>query len=218
MHKSFFGLVIKNLRLQRRWTQEYLASISNLERTFISMLERGIKQPSLKTIGELAQGFGMKSYELLHMVEQEIHAATVENGFDRKREEQRLAELEAEDERVRISKIADSIPVVFFARTPMPEYAANFVSRNVSQLFGFDRESFMGPCRFWLEHIHPEDRPQVLDLLQNMKVNGLINQKYRFLTASGQWLHVWEELRLIADDAGMPREVLGSMTGELYEA
>lgn len=61
MHKSFFGLVIKNLRLQRRWTQEYLASISNLERTFISMLERGIKQPSLKTIGDLAQAFDLKS-------------------------------------------------------------------------------------------------------------------------------------------------------------
>jgi transcriptional regulator with XRE-family HTH domain len=214
MHKSFFGLVIKNLRLQREWTQEYLASISNLERTFISMLERGVKQPSLKTIGDIAQAFGIKSYELLHLVEQEMHATTVDNGFDRALEEERIAALEAEEERVRIGEIADSIPIVFFARTPMPEYAVTFVSKNVSQLLGFDREKFLEPGKFWQEHVHPDDQIRIISHLQKMRANGLVNHEYRFLTADGQWLQVREELRLIADDAGTPREVLGSLTGE----
>lgn len=214
MHKSFFGLVIKNLRLERRWTQEYLASISNLERTFISMLERGVKQPSLKTIGEFARAFGLKSYELLHLVEQEIHATTVDNGFDRAQEEQRIAELEAEEERSRIGEIADCIPVVFFARTPLPEYAVTFVSKNISQVLGFDREKFLEPGKFWQEHIHPDDQVRVADQLQHMCAQGLLNHEYRFLTASGQWVQVREELRLIADESGTPREVLGSLTGE----
>jgi len=219
MHRTLFGAVIKKLRVQRGYSQEQLASFSELERTFISMLERGIKQPSLKTIGSLARAFGLKNYELLHLVEQEIHSVehAVDDAFVREQEQRELDALVAEQEKLRIGEIVDSIPVVFFARSPMPEYAANFISRNVSQLLGFDRESFMGPCQFWLERIHPEDQPRVLDLLQNMKVNGLINQEYRFLTASGQWLHIWEELRLIADEAGAPREVLGSMTGELCE-
>ncbi len=65
MHKSLFGVVIKKIRLERRLTQEMLAFNSGLERTFISMLERGIKQPSLKTISSLAHAVGMKNYELL---------------------------------------------------------------------------------------------------------------------------------------------------------
>lgn len=214
MHKSFFGLVIKNLRLQRRWTQEYLASISSLERTFISMLERGIKQPSLKTIGDLAQAFDLKSYELLHLVEQAIHATTTDNGSDREQEERQLAALEAEEEAIRIGEIAHTIPVVFFARTPMPEYAATFVSKNVSQVLGFERDKFLGSGKFWQEHIHPDDQIRVIDHLQKMQAGGSLNQEYRFRSASGQWIRVREELRLVSDASGAPHEVLGSMTGQ----
>jgi PAS domain-containing protein len=180
------------------------------------MLERGVKQPSLKTISDLAGAFGIKSYELLHMVEEAIHAnnCPADSDFDPEAEEQRLALLEAEEEKARIGEIADSIPVVFFARTPMPEYAATFISKNISQVLGFDREKFMSPGRFWQEHIHPEDQTRVIDRLQKMKANGLVNHEYRFQAANGQWLQVREELRLIADEAGVPREVLGSMTGE----
>jgi transcriptional regulator with XRE-family HTH domain len=73
MHKFLFGVVIKKIRLERGFTQEMLASHSGLERTFISMLERGVKQPSLKTISSLAQAVGLKNYELLHLVEHEIN-------------------------------------------------------------------------------------------------------------------------------------------------
>lgn len=217
MHRSFFGAVIRKLRLQQGWTQEHLASHSDLERTFISMLERGIKQPSLKTIGDLAKAFNLKNYELLHMVEQEIHAAQNTSAGDQEceEEEHRLEALELEQEKSRIGEIVNAIPVVFFARTPMPEYAATFISRNIRQLLGFERDSFMESSQFWLEHIHPEDQSKVLDHLQNMTSNGLLNHEYRFLTASGQWLQIREELRLVADKSGIQKEILGSMTGEL---
>lgn len=219
MHKSLFGAVIKKLRVQRGFSQERLASLADLERTFISMLERGIKQPSLKTISDLARAFDLKNYELLHLLEQEIHSVELDcdDALEREEVQRELDELEAEQEKVRIGEIVNSIPVAFFARSPMPAYVATFVSKNVSQLLGFDRENFMGPYQFWLERIHPDDQPKVLDHLHKMKVNGLLNHEYRFLTASGQWLHIWEELRLVADEAGAPREVLGSMTGELCE-
>lgn len=216
MHRSFFGAVIRKLRLQRGWTQERLASHSDLERTFISMLERGIKQPSLKTISDLAKAFNLKNYELLHMVEQEIHAAQNASSGDQECEEeqQRLEALELEQEKSRIGEIVNAIPVVFFARTPMPEYAATFISRNILQLLGFERDSFMESREFWLEHIHPEDQPKVLNHLKKMTFNGLLNHEYRFLTASGRWLQIREELRLVADKSGAQKEILGSMTGE----
>jgi transcriptional regulator with XRE-family HTH domain len=215
MHKSLFGVVIKKIRLERGLTQEMLASNSGLERTFISMLERGVKQPSLKTISNLAHAVGLKNYELLHLVEHEVHLASSElnPNLDVAEDQRRLDALESEHEKSRIGEIMNSMPVIFFARTPMPEYAATFVSKNISQLFGYDREKFMEHSGFWHSHIHQNDLPKVVDLLQNMNVNEVLNHEYRFLTESGDWLLVQEELKLVANESGTPKEVIGSIWG-----
>lgn len=213
MHRFHFGAVIRRLRLQQGLTQEKLAVSANLERTFISMLERGIKQPSLNTISNLATAFGVKNYQLLQLVEQEIHRDTLAAcDIESEHELRQLAALEAEQEQSRINDIANAIPVVLFSRTPMPEYATTFISKNVEILLGFARESFLGPSSFWLEHVHPEDRSAVLARLRNLKTNMFLNQQYRILDANGNWRHVHEELKLVADKSGTGAEILGFMT------
>lgn len=218
MHRSLFGTVIKKLRLKRGISQERLASLSDLERTFISMLERGIKQPSLKTICALAKAFDLKNYELLHLVEHEIHSihGTSDDLQDREEAQHQLDELEVEQDRLRIGEIVDSIPVVFFARTPMPEYAVTFVSKNIKQLLGYDRETLMASNHTWMDYIHPDDKPGLLAQLQKIKANGQINHEYRIQSACGQWLWIREEVKLVIDETGMPKEILGSMTGAPY--
>jgi len=215
MHRSLFGVVVKKIRLEHGLTQETLASKSGLERTFISMLERGIKQPSLKTISSLAQAVGMKNYELLHLVEHEIHLASRElnPNLDAAEDQRRLDALESEREKSKIGEIMNSMPIIFFARTPMPEYAATFVSKNINQLFGYDRENFIQHSGFWHAHIHQNDLPKVVDRLQHMNVNEVLNHEYRFLTESGDWLLVREELKLVANESGTPKEVIGSIVG-----
>ena len=215
MHKSHFGVVIKQLRLQQGLTQEQLASRSDLERTFVSMLERGIKQPSLNTISNIAHAFGIKNYELLHRVEQEIHGDTFAcRDAYAENELSQLAALESEHEKARIDEIVNAMPIVFFARTPMPEYAATFVSKNIKQLLGYEREKFTHQHHFWLEMLHPEDRAAVLDRIKLMSANTLLNHEYRILAADGQWRLVREELKLVMGASGAAKEVLGSMTGE----
>lgn len=87
----------------------------------------------------------LKNYELLHLVEQDIHRASSEfnPNPDAEEDQRRLDALESEREKSRIGEIVNTMPIIFFARTPMPEYAATFVSKNISQLFGYDRENFM---------------------------------------------------------------------------
>ncbi|OIR17697.1 PAS fold protein [mine drainage metagenome] len=213
MYKSLFGVVIKKVRLEHGFTQEKLASQSGLERTFISMLERGIKQPSLKTISSLAKAVGLKNSELLHLVEHEIHLENrkLNPNADATEDQRRLDMLDAEREKLRIDEIVNTMPIIFFARTPMPEYAATFVSKNIRQLFGYDRENFMANNGFWHSHIHEHDLPKVLDRLQKLSVNEVLNHDYRFLTDSGEWLRVREELKLIANESGTPKEVIGSI-------
>lgn len=48
-----FGQYLKELRISRNLTQEELGFRSDLHRTYISLLERGKKSPTLETIFKL---------------------------------------------------------------------------------------------------------------------------------------------------------------------
>jgi transcriptional regulator with XRE-family HTH domain len=48
-----FGLVLQNMRKTAGFSQEQLALECGLDRSFISLLERGRRQPTLKTILQL---------------------------------------------------------------------------------------------------------------------------------------------------------------------
>lgn len=63
-----FGLVLRDLRRERALSQETLALESQLDRTFISLLERGLRQPSLTTIFQLARPLGLSPEDLVAAV------------------------------------------------------------------------------------------------------------------------------------------------------
>ena len=67
-----FGEVIKELRKANQISQEKLADISNLDRSFISLLECGHKQPSLITIFQLSKAFNLSASKILSLVEEKI--------------------------------------------------------------------------------------------------------------------------------------------------
>lgn len=67
-----FGEVIRDLRKANQISQERLAEVSTLDRSFISMLECGHKQPSLITIFQLAKSFNISASNILSLVEEKI--------------------------------------------------------------------------------------------------------------------------------------------------
>lgn len=64
-----FGATLRKLRDERKISQEGLAEASNLDRSFISMLERGLKQPSLGSIWALAAALDLQPHEIILAVE-----------------------------------------------------------------------------------------------------------------------------------------------------
>jgi len=68
-----FGEVIRELRKAGQISQERLAEISNLDRSFISLLECGHKQPSLITIFQLAKALNLPASKILSLVEDKIN-------------------------------------------------------------------------------------------------------------------------------------------------
>lgn len=60
-----FGLVVRELRLGREITQEGLADEAKLHRTYISLLERGLRNPSLTVIQQIANALDVSMSELI---------------------------------------------------------------------------------------------------------------------------------------------------------
>ena len=70
-----FGEVLRTKRKAMGLSQEKLALDVGLERTFVSMMERGQRQPSLTTMLKLAPALGCTAADLVSEVEHLLQAA-----------------------------------------------------------------------------------------------------------------------------------------------
>lgn len=59
------GLNLKRLRLAKGWSQEELAFECGLHRTYISGIERGVRNPTIVIISKLADTLGVSAIEFL---------------------------------------------------------------------------------------------------------------------------------------------------------
>jgi transcriptional regulator with XRE-family HTH domain len=62
-----FGERIKTLRKERGWSQEKLAEETGFHRTYIGMIERGERNPSLININIFAETLEVNISELLNI-------------------------------------------------------------------------------------------------------------------------------------------------------
>lgn len=65
-----FGLVIKELRLEKGLSQESLANQSDIDRTYISDIEKGERNISLKIIERLSETLQISLSELFKKIEE----------------------------------------------------------------------------------------------------------------------------------------------------
>ena len=65
-----FGKVLRMYREKNNLSQEKLAEYCDLHPTYISMLERGYRQPTITTIFKLAKALKIQPSELIGKVEQ----------------------------------------------------------------------------------------------------------------------------------------------------
>ncbi|MGK7344313.1 MAG: helix-turn-helix domain-containing protein [Candidatus Nitrospinota bacterium M3_3B_026] len=64
-----FGGVMRDLRKKRGLSQEELGFETGYHRTYISLLERGLRSPTLTTIFQLATALEVKPSEIIRQVE-----------------------------------------------------------------------------------------------------------------------------------------------------
>ncbi|MEI8174885.1 MAG: helix-turn-helix transcriptional regulator [bacterium] len=62
---SKFGQKVRKVRLQKKMSQGDIARILGVHRTYISGLERGVRNPSLLTIQKVAKALGVNAKNLI---------------------------------------------------------------------------------------------------------------------------------------------------------
>jgi transcriptional regulator with XRE-family HTH domain len=67
--RSSFGLAVRSARLRHGWSQERLSDEAGLDRTYVSSLERGLRNPTLTTQARLAAALGRPLHELIREAE-----------------------------------------------------------------------------------------------------------------------------------------------------
>ena len=72
-----FAKVLKHYRNQKKLSQLELALEANLDRTYISLLERGLRQPSLSTIFQIADVLQVNPEKLIEHTNVYIQTQTL---------------------------------------------------------------------------------------------------------------------------------------------
>jgi len=66
-----FSNILRELRLSRKLSQEKLAELCDLDRTYISLLERGQRQPTLTTLFRLSKALNISASDFINRIEKE---------------------------------------------------------------------------------------------------------------------------------------------------
>jgi len=64
-----FGQILRRFRIKIKCSQEKLSQESGLDRSYISLLERGLRQPSLTSILQLSKALNISSVDFISEVE-----------------------------------------------------------------------------------------------------------------------------------------------------
>ena len=70
-----FGQVLRTLRKEAGLSQEQLSFEAGIERNFVSLIERGVNQPTIRVIFKLANALDIPPSRMFVLVEEQIHNA-----------------------------------------------------------------------------------------------------------------------------------------------
>jgi adenylate cyclase len=124
---------------------------------------------------------------------------------DRKRAEGAAAA--AQD---RVSYLLTCVPAVIYSFKATDDFWPTFISPNVKDLLGYEREDYLESPDFWRSRVHPGDLPRIEKDYARLFEEGRIANEYRFRKKDGNYCWISDDLQLQRNAAGDPIEVVGA--------
>jgi PAS domain S-box-containing protein len=116
----------------------------------------------------------------------------------RRRIEERLRETEE-----RYRALVEHIPAVVYVESPDGDPERFYVSPQVVDVFGYPVEAWRRTNDFWIDHVHPDDRPMVESDDERTSIErSAFSLDYRFLAADGTWRWIHDEAAFLHETDG----------------
>jgi transcriptional regulator with XRE-family HTH domain len=72
MFAPAFGKTVFRLRKEANLTQEKLAELAGYDPTYISLIERGLRNPTVKALFDLSKPLGLSPHQFIKSVEEAL--------------------------------------------------------------------------------------------------------------------------------------------------
>lgn len=128
----------------------------------------------------------------------------------RKVDQERLRETEE-----KYRRLVEDVPAIVYVSELGEEGPWHYVSPQVESMLGISNEEWMDNPSAWLEAIHPDDRPRVMEeeaSAHQMGIGDTIASEYRVVPRSGNEIWVRDEYRLLTSPQDPPCLVRGVIT------
>lgn len=115
--------------------------------------------------------------------------------------------------REQIEHLLEASPSILYALTPDTDGSVTplWVSDSIEHLLGYQPADALEPS-WWLDNIDPRDLQQGINESRQLLVRGHIDHEYRFRARGGKVHWIRDNARVIYDNEGIAREIIGSWT------
>jgi adenylate cyclase len=110
----------------------------------------------------------------------------------------------------RLAYLLSSSPAVIYSFDAKGDHKPSFISVNFTEIFGYERHEYLENPKFWKKCVHPEDVDRVMKAIPRLWNEGRLTLEYRFLNKDGTYSWVNDDMKLVRDENGEAREVVGS--------
>lgn len=110
-----------------------------------------------------------------------------------------------------ISELLNQSQGILYICQPKGDYLTTYITQNVQELLGYTPDYFYQNSNAFLNHIHPDDLPQVLAEIPDLFAQGHHSLDYRFCHKNGDYRWLNDRLKLIRYEDGNPLKILGCL-------
>lgn len=122
--------------------------------------------------------------------------------------ERREAERLLRESREQFRQLAEHIREVFWMTDPAKERML-YVSPGYEEIWGRSCESLYASPQSWLNAIHPEDRPRVVEAATHKQVGGTYDEEYRIVRPDGTIRWICDRAFPIRNASGIVYRIVG---------
>jgi PAS domain S-box-containing protein len=109
----------------------------------------------------------------------------------------------------RLQYLLCSTSAVIYTAKASGNYGATFISKNITEMVGYEPREFLDNASFWFDHVHPEDQARVSAEVAIIFQRERHSYEYRFRRKDGTYIWVRDEMKLVLDSDGKPLQIVG---------